>query len=73
MTKPYFVNHLNEDDLQWKTTSKYQKWNISATAYWRGNLEENSEEISSVALLSPACIQILTILKVLDFLTTLII
>jgi hypothetical protein len=22
---------LNEDDFQWKTTSKYQKWNISAT------------------------------------------
>ena len=21
MTKPYFVYHLNEDDLQWKTTS----------------------------------------------------
>ena len=34
MTKPYFVNHLNEDDLQWKMALKYQKWNISATAYW---------------------------------------
>ena len=23
-----------EDDLQLKMTSQYQKWNISATAYW---------------------------------------
>ena len=26
-------NAWNEDDLQWKTTSKYWKWNISATTY----------------------------------------
>ena len=31
MIKPYIINRLNEDDLQWKTTSKYEKWNISAT------------------------------------------
>ena len=24
----------NEDNLQWKTTSKYRKWNISATTGW---------------------------------------
>jgi hypothetical protein len=23
-----------EDDLPWKTTSKYWKWNTSATTYW---------------------------------------
>ena len=23
-----------EGDLRWKMTSKYQKWNISATTYW---------------------------------------
>jgi hypothetical protein len=34
MTKPYFVNPLNEDNLPWKMNSKYKKWNISATAYW---------------------------------------
>ena len=27
-------NAVNEDDLQWKTTSKYQKLNISATTDW---------------------------------------
>jgi hypothetical protein len=31
MTNPYFVNNSNEDSFQWKTTSKYEKWNISAT------------------------------------------
>jgi hypothetical protein len=43
--------------------SKYQNWNIAATTVWivkyeflGGELEENSEEISSVALLSPACL-----------------
>ena len=34
MTKPCFVNPSNEDNLQWKTISKYQKWNISATVFW---------------------------------------
>ena len=24
----------NEDDLQWKTTTKYGMWNISATTGW---------------------------------------
>ena len=28
------MNARNEDDLQWKTTSKYLRWNISATADW---------------------------------------
>ena len=101
MTKPYLVNPINEDDLQWKTTSKYSKWNLcnhlldstkilnwrldyQKSLKWRrhpikddlkiskveplsnqfmdhdlsvlrGTLEENSKEISSVALLSPAC------------------
>ena len=27
-------NAQNEDDLQWKTTSKYKKGNISATTLW---------------------------------------
>ena len=31
MTKSYFLNPQNEDDLQCKMTSKYWKWNISAT------------------------------------------
>ena len=26
-------NACNEDDLQWKTTSKYLDWNISASTY----------------------------------------
>ena len=26
-----YLNPQNEDDLQWKTTSKYEKRNISAT------------------------------------------
>ena len=34
-----WLNHIstnpsNEDDLEWKTTWKYQKWIISATTYW---------------------------------------
>jgi carboxypeptidase C (cathepsin A) len=31
MTKQYFGNASNENDLQWKKTSKYLKKNISAT------------------------------------------
>ena len=31
MTKPKLANALNEDDLQWKMTSKYKMWNISLT------------------------------------------
>jgi hypothetical protein len=31
--KPYFIDPSNEDDLQWKMTSKYYKWNISTTLY----------------------------------------
>ena len=31
--KIYCINSFNEDDRQWKTTSTYKKWNISATAY----------------------------------------
>ena len=43
MTKLKFTNASNEDDHQWKTTSKYQKWNISVTndrayKYFIGNL-----------------------------------
>ena len=26
--------YFNEDDHIWKATSKYWKWNISATTYW---------------------------------------
>ena len=29
-----FYKSLNEDNLQWKMTSKYEKLNISATTYW---------------------------------------
>ena len=32
--KLYFTNYLNEDELKWKTTSKYLKCNNSATAFW---------------------------------------
>ena len=38
-----------EDDLQILKVENHDLWII------RGKLEENSEEISSVALLSPAC------------------
>ena len=58
MTKLYFLNPQNKDKLQWKTTSKKSRWNISATSVLIMTyefLEENLEEISSVALLSPAC------------------
>ena len=34
MTKKYFLNLQSEDKLQWKTTSKYEMWNISATTHW---------------------------------------
>jgi hypothetical protein len=27
------INDSNEDDLQWKTTSKYWEWNISVTTH----------------------------------------
>ena len=43
----------NENALQWKMTSKYVECDLW---FIRGKLEENSEEISSVALLSSACI-----------------
>ena len=33
MTKPFFTSPENEDNLQRKTTSIYNKWNISATTY----------------------------------------
>jgi hypothetical protein len=32
-TKAKYSNTSNEDDLPWKTISKYYKWNISATTY----------------------------------------
>ena len=53
-----------EDDLQWKTTSNGRRPPLEVdiqckTPSMEGglqwNLEENSEDISSVALLSPAC------------------
>ena len=50
--QPYFTNPQNEDYFWWKMTSKlveYEFWVL------RGKFEENSEEIPSVALLSPAC------------------
>ena len=31
--RPIFTDPENEDDLQWKNSSKYYKWNISATTY----------------------------------------
>ena len=52
-----------EEDLQWKMTSKARcKWNINHIKdinlyVLRCILEENSEDISSVALLSPACFE----------------
>ena len=56
-----FKTTFNEEDLQWKMTSKARwKWNINhikdINVYvLRWKLEGNSEDISSVALLSPAC------------------
>ena len=53
---------VNEEDLQWKTSSNIEaegtehKLNIASYEDdHRGNSEEIQEEISSVALLSPAC------------------
>ena len=34
LTKSTLKIAWNEDDLQWKMTSKYLKWNISATTDW---------------------------------------
>ena len=34
VSKPKLKIALNEDDLQWKTTSTYLKWKISATTDW---------------------------------------
>ena len=34
MTKSCFVNPFNEVDFQWKTNSKYLKWNMSTTNNW---------------------------------------
>ena len=56
MTKPYFPN---EDFFQWKMTSgAIMTFNHVGCDLWvlRGKLEKDSEEISSVALLSPACL-----------------
>jgi hypothetical protein len=50
MTNPYFVNHSDEEDLQWKNplnednlqrkmASEYYNWNISATTLWIVNYE----------------------------------
>ena len=71
--KTFFLNPQNEDDLQWKTSSKYQTWNISATSVWfvtleffGGKFEDNSEEISSVALLSPACYTYIVVISLLS-------
>ena len=67
MTKPYFINPQNEDDLQWRRPPMEHDLKILKVEYlsnhcmdhdlWvlRGKLEENREEISSVALLSTAC------------------
>jgi hypothetical protein len=58
MTKPYFTNPSTEDKLQWETPSGWKMCSECAECdVWvlRGKLEESSEEISSVALLSPAC------------------
>ena len=51
MTQPYFPNPQNKDDHQWKIlkVENHDLWIL------RGKLEEHSKEISSVALLSPAC------------------
>ena len=57
MTKSYFTNSLNDVGLQWKNVD-CDLWVL------RKKLEENSEEFSSVALLSPACFLIFLYFKV---------
>ena len=47
-----------EEDLRCKEDLKYDLWNL------RRKLEENSEEISSVALLSPACFLLFWFMKI---------
>jgi hypothetical protein len=62
MTKPYCTNLYNKDDLQWQMNSGVKMAsNCVECDSWvlRRKLEGNSEEISSVALLSPACFDIL--------------
>ena len=63
-----------EDDLQWKKTSngrqppmevEYPSNHCMYHEFLGGKLEESSEEISSVALLSPACL--LELLKAYEF------
>ena len=50
---------ISLDDLQWKMTSKYWKWNLSIrTIFPKENSYEIPEEILSVALLSPTCFYI---------------
>ena len=50
MTKPYFKNPQNDNEHPIEACTLYNLTNEF--------LEENSEEISSVALLSPACLNI---------------
>ena len=60
MNKPYFTN---EYDLQWKKSSDVKMTSKQAECdLWVHGLrlEENSEEISSVALLSPACLVLMS-------------
>ena len=58
MTKPYFVNPSNVDDLKILKV-EYSSNNCMDSDFlvFRGKLEENQEEILSVALLSPACLK----------------
>ena len=52
MTKPYFVNPLNEDDLQWKTTSNGRRppmednLEILKVEYLRNHLLDPTEILS---------------------------
>ena len=64
MTKSYFVNPLNEDDLQWNATSKYLKWNISATAYWIILKFKSSAYMTKPCFVNPSNEDDLKILKV---------
>jgi hypothetical protein len=69
LTKPYFINFPNEDDLNERRPqnikSEISQQPLYQLGLTRGKLEENSEEISSVALLSPTCIDILSVMYVL--------
>ena len=74
MTKPYFLNPQNEEDLQWKTTSKYKNWNINASTVWivtyefLGGNKRNTQRKSRVWLCSAQLVVLILFDKVIRML-----